>query len=122
MKKVVIILIAAALVLGLAACGSSRRAEVDEMVYEYAEALYELVRDYNLGKVTNKDAQDRLERIRKNLDAITISDKDPSVQERKEITKSSVEIDALTFSTKLLSGDETATLEKDLKDFLNKYK
>lgn len=121
MKKYISIFLVIAMIFSLAACGSKSKAPAgwDENLYEYAEAAYELVHDYNLGKVSKADAQERANRLYDTVKALQVVDKDPKYVSN-EVHQLSITTNLLSFSVALTSGTETVSVEQDLKKLLEK--
>ena len=127
MKKALSIILAFILVFILASCGSTSKLPdgFDQTLYDYAEAAYELVHDYNLGKIDKEAAKQRAETIGKNVDALTVPKNTSKMSD--ELFKSSYELHQLTisiemnsFSFKVASGSSTAEIEKTLKELIKK--
>lgn len=119
MKKFIIVFLIIAMIFSLAACG--KKSDVpegwDPKLYEYAKAAYELVRDYNTGKISKADVRERVETIHKNVEALQVVDDDPyhvSNSTKQLVLKMAL----LSFEMALDYGGSTVDNEQNLKDIL----
>lgn len=121
MKKFIIVFLIIAMIFSLAACG--KKSDVpegwDPKLYEYAKAAYELVRDYNTGKISKADARERVETIENNIEVLEVKDND--AYHVSNSTKKLVITTALfSFRQSLDYGGSTVDTEQNLKDILEK--
>ena len=128
MKRIIAIIMAATLILALVACGksSSKMPEgFDPNVYEYAVAAYELVRDYNKGKITYDDAIQRAKTISKNVEDVKLEKNSSKLSDStyeliNETNKMTISTSLGSFVMKLSNGLSTSDVEKTLSDLLKK--
>lgn len=127
MKKLYVIILAFVLVFSLVACGSSSKVPdgFDQALYDYATAAYELVHDYNLGKVDKDAAAQRADTISKNIDALPVPKNntkwsDSTFQSTYNINKLSITTSLGTFVMKLSTGSSTVDVENSLKKLIEK--
>lgn len=127
MKKFLSVILALVLILSMAACGKSAKLPdgFDQTLYDYATAAYELVRDYNLGKIDKAAAKERAETISKNVDSLKVPENNTKLSD--ETFKLSYEVNQLViviqlnkFLTNIVSNIGTADVEKSLKELIEK--
>lgn len=121
MKKVLSIILAFILVFSLVACGKKLPEGFDQKLYDYATAAYELVRDYNLGKISKTDAEQRADTIEDNVKALTVPE-DFKTEGSKTLYKSIRDLVATEmgyFSWKVVSGGSTVDIEESLKKLID---
>lgn len=121
MKKFIIVFLIIAMIFSLAACG--KKSDVpegwDPQLYEYAKAAYELVRDYNTGKISKADARERVETINKNVEDLQVVDNDP-YHVSNSVKKLGITTALFSFTMSLDYGGSTVDPEQHLKDILEK--
>lgn len=119
MKKFIIVFLIIAMIFSLAACG--KKSDVpegwDPKLYEYAKAAYELVRDYNTGKISKADARERVETINKNVEALQVVDDDP-YHVSNSVKKLGITTALLSFTMRLDYGGTTVDVEESLKKLI----
>ena len=119
MKKFIIVFLIIAMLFSLAACG--KKSDVpegwDPKLYEYAKAAYELVRDYNTGKISKADARERVETINKNVEALQVVDDDPH-HVSNSVKKLGITTALLSFTMRLDYGGTTVDVEESLKNLI----
>lgn len=127
MKKFLSVILALVLILSMAACGKSAKLPdgFDQTLYDYATAAYELVRDYNLGKIDKAAAKERAETISKNVDSLKVPENNTELSDETfkisyEIKQLSIVIDLRSFSYKVVSNSSTVDIEKSLKELIEK--
>lgn len=127
MKKFLSVILALALILSMAACGKSTKLPngFDQTLYDYATAAYELVRDYNLGKVDKAAAKERAETISKNVDSLKVPENNTKLSDETfkltyETNKLAVVVDLQSFISKIVSNVSTVDIETNLKDLIGK--
>lgn len=125
MKKILSIILAFAMIFVLVACGKSKVPEgFDQALYDYATAAYELVRDYNLGKISKDDADQRADAISKNVNSLPVPKNDTKMSDDTfrltyETHKLSVVVNLSSFSWKIVSGGSTVDIEESLKELID---
>ena len=117
MKKLLSIILVFVLIFVFVACGKKLPDGFDQALYDYAKAAYELVRDYNTGKISKADVRERVETIKKNVEALQVVDNDPyhvSNSTKQLVLKMAL----LSFEMALDYGGSTVDNEQSLKDIL----
>lgn len=119
MKKAISIILAAVLLLSFAACGGSKVPHgFSEQSYECAKQAYELVKDYNEGKISDQDAIDKAKKIYENANALSFADLKEDERSLADAKRGTITINMLAFQVAITAGSETATIETTLKDLI----
>lgn len=127
MKKFLSVILALVLILSMAACGKSAKLPdgFDQTLYDYATAAYELVRDYNLGKIDKAAAKERAETISRNVNSLKVPENNTKLSDETfklsyEINQHVIVIELSSFSSYIVSNISTADIEKSLKNLIEK--
>ena len=119
MKKVLAIILAVVMIIGLAACGSNSSRWWDKTVREYAQAGYELVCEYNRGKISKEDAIERAERLSANIENVVIEEKDELIMKNKKSMQDLMVTLMSGFAGAIRTGRDTVQYETDIKKWLD---
>lgn len=125
MKKFLSVILALVLILSMAACGKSAKLPdgFDQTLYDYAEAAYELVHDYNLGKIDKAAARERADTIMKNVDALKVPKNNTKLSDDTfkliyETNKSTIAIQLQAFCLNTATGSSCVEVENSLKKLI----
>lgn len=126
MKKFLSVILALVLIISLVACGktsSSIPKGFDPNLYEYAVAAYELVRDYNRGKISADDAMKRANTIQDNTKAVTFAENksgfsNDTYKTLNESKRANIVLFLSNFTLSLINGSSTDDIEKSLKSYI----
>ena len=125
MKRLLSFILAFTLILGLVACGKSAKLPdgFDQALYDYAEAAYELVHDYNLGKIDKAVARERADTIMKNVDALKVPKNNTNLSDDTfkltyETNQLTIAIQLQAFCLNTATGSSCVEVENSLKKLI----